>query len=160
MDAPIRMYRPADEEAVVALSIRAWAPVFASMEQVLGREMSARLHGNWQQYQESAARSVLADTGTHVWVAETQQKVIAFVAVTLHRERLLGEIHMLAVDPAHQDQGTGTLLTAFATDWMRQRGMRVAMVDTGGDEGHAPARHVYEKAGYTLLPVARYFKNL
>jgi hypothetical protein len=39
--------------------------------------------------------------------------------------------------------------------------MRVAMVETGGDHGHAPARrHVYKQAGYQLLPVARYFRNL
>jgi hypothetical protein len=38
--------------------------------------------------------------------------------------------------------------------------MRVAMVETGGDTGHAPARRVYEKADYTLSPVARYFKAL
>jgi hypothetical protein len=38
--------------------------------------------------------------------------------------------------------------------------MRVAMVETGGDPGHASARHVYEQAGYQLLQVARYFKNL
>jgi hypothetical protein len=34
------------------------------------------------------------------------------------------------------------------------------MVETGGDPGHAPARHVYEKTGFTLLPIARYFKAL
>jgi hypothetical protein len=56
MDALIRKYRPADEETVVALSVRAWAPVFASVEQSLGREMFARLHGNWEQYQESGLR--------------------------------------------------------------------------------------------------------
>jgi ribosomal protein S18 acetylase RimI-like enzyme len=50
----------------------------------------------------------------YVWVAEAEQEVIAFVAATLHPERLLGEITMLAVDPAHQDRGAGTLLTAFA----------------------------------------------
>jgi hypothetical protein len=38
--------------------------------------------------------------------------------------------------------------------------MRVAMIETGGDPGHAPARRVYEKADYTLIPNARYFKAL
>jgi hypothetical protein len=38
--------------------------------------------------------------------------------------------------------------------------MGVAMVETGGDPGHAPARRAYEKAGFALLPIARYFKNL
>jgi hypothetical protein len=38
--------------------------------------------------------------------------------------------------------------------------MTVAMVETGGDPGHAAARRTYEKAGYILLPIARYFKSL
>ena len=36
----------------------------------------------------------------------------------------------------------------------------MALVETGGDPGHAAARRVYEKADYTILPVARYFKAL
>lgn len=67
---------------------------------------------------------------------------------------------MLAVDPAAQEQGIGLALTEAATAWLRQAGMRVAMIDTGGDLGHAPARRVYDKPGYTLLPVTRYFKAL
>jgi len=39
-------------------------------------------------------------------------------------------------------------------------GLRVGMIGTGGDPGHAPARRVYEKADYTLIPMARYFKAL
>lgn len=160
VDVQIREYRPADEEAVVALSIRAWAPVFASLEQVLGSEMCARLHGDWERYQENAVRGVLGDAAVHAWVTDAGQRVTGFVAATLHRERLLGEITMVAVDPAHQHRGVGTALTTFATEWLSQRGMRVAMVETGGDAGHAPARRVYEKAGYTPLPVIRYFRNL
>jgi hypothetical protein len=38
--------------------------------------------------------------------------------------------------------------------------VRVAMIGTGGDPGHAPARRVYESADYTLMPMARYFKAL
>lgn len=67
---------------------------------------------------------------------------------------------MLAVDPAAQGRGTGSALTAFATDWLRSAGMRVAMAETGGDPGHAPARQVYQQAGYAPLPVARYFRAL
>ncbi len=36
----------------------------------------------------------------------------------------------------------------------------MAVVETGGDDGHAPARAVYERAGYTALPVVRYFRKL
>jgi hypothetical protein len=43
---------------------------------------------------------------------------------------------------------------------MKEKGMSVAMVETGGDPGHAPARCTDEKLGFRLLPVARYFKKL
>jgi len=43
---------------------------------------------------------------------------------------------------------------------MRAKGVTVAMVETGGDSGHAPARRAYEKSGFRLLSVARYFKKL
>ncbi len=38
--------------------------------------------------------------------------------------------------------------------------MHMAMVETGGDPGHAAARRTYEKAECTLLPIARYLKSL
>ena len=44
--------------------------------------------------------------------------------------------------------------------WLRETGARVAMVETGGDPDHPPARRLYERADYTLLPIARYFKAL
>ncbi|HEX6526906.1 MAG TPA: GNAT family N-acetyltransferase [Streptosporangiaceae bacterium] len=158
----IREYAPPDQEAVIALSLRAWAPVFASLEQALGRELFSRLHPDWRQDQEKAVRAALTDPAMRVWVAEAPDGPgpIGFVAATLHQKRLIGEIHMLAVDPAHQHRGAGAVLTEAATDWLRRSGMRVAMVETGGDPGHAPARRLYQQAGYTALPVARYFRTL
>jgi GNAT superfamily N-acetyltransferase len=104
-------------------------------------------------------RDVLADSTQRVWVSEDAgERAIGFVAATLHREQELGEIYLIAVDPGAQGQGIGTALTRVATDWLRQSGMRVAMIETGGDRGHAPARRLYEKAGYTSLPAVRFFK--
>jgi GNAT superfamily N-acetyltransferase len=160
MTTNIRNYAPSDEEAVVALSLRAWAPVFASLEQALGSGLFARLHPDWRQDQEQAVRAALADPAMRVWVAAHGPQPVGFAAATLHQDRLIGEIHMLAVDPGHQHQGAGAALTEAATDWLRHSGMRVAMVETGGDPGHAPARRVYQRAGYTALPVARYFRAL
>jgi len=74
--------------------------------------------------------------------------------------RNMGEISMLAVDPDHQGGGIGTALTEFALDRLKDAGMKVAVVETGGDPGHAAARRTYEKAGHVLLPIARYFKEL
>ncbi|MGP1387501.1 MAG: hypothetical protein ACTS2F_28325 [Thainema sp.] len=54
----------------------------------------------------------------------------------------------------------GSALIQFALDWMTEAGMSIAMVETGGDPGHAPAHYVYEKGGFELFPIARYFKKL
>ena len=56
--------------------------------------------------------------------------------------------------------GRGRALTDHATDWLREIGMRVAVIGTGGDQGHAPARRLYDHAGYRLFPAAQYYKAL
>ncbi len=161
MRPQIRPFEDRDTEAVVGLSLRAWAPAFASLEQTLGSEIFRRQHPDWREDQRRAVEEVCATKKGRVWVAEAGASAVGFVAVEFDRpERSMGEISMLAVDPDHQGRGIGTALTGFALDRLKNAGMTVAMVETGGDPGHAPARRVYEKAGYTLLPIARYFKNL
>jgi ribosomal protein S18 acetylase RimI-like enzyme len=73
---------------------------------------------------------------------------------------LSGEIYMIAVDPDAQRQGIAGALTEFALDEMRARGITLAIVATGGDDGHAPARATYEKAGFTGCPQVWYAKQL
>jgi len=158
----IRPFEDRDAEAVVGLSLRAWAPAYASLERVLGPEIFRRQHPDWREDQRRAVRGVLAANERNVWVAEAGAGFVAgFVAIELdHPEEGMGEISMLGVDPDRQGAGIGTALTEFALERLKEAGMGVAMVETGGDPGHAPARRAYEKAGFALLPIARYFKNL
>lgn len=161
MQPVIRGYQQSDESQILEFALRAWEPVFDAVGELLGTELFDRLRGDWRTGQTDAVRDVLADPAQRVWVGEhpTGQPV-GFVAAKLDRDSQVGEIFMIAVDPDAQGQGVGMALTQVATDWLRQSGMRVAMIDTGGDRGHAPARHLYQKAGYTALPAVRYFKSL
>lgn len=163
MALAIRDYQPgSDHDALIALALRAWAPVFASVETVIGDELATRLHGqDWRDHQAHAVENTLTGSANRTWVAEIEQKTAGFVVATIaDRYRRLGEIVMLAVDPDATHRGAGRALTDVATAWLREAGMRVAMVETGGDDGHAPARRLYEQAGYQQLPIARYFKAL
>jgi ribosomal protein S18 acetylase RimI-like enzyme len=72
----------------------------------------------------------------------------------------MGVIDIIGVDPAYQRRGIGVQLTEFAVDYMKEKGMDIAVVETGGDAGHARARALYGEAGFTLLPIARYFRLL
>jgi ribosomal protein S18 acetylase RimI-like enzyme len=66
--------------------------------------------------------------------------VAGFVSAVVDANTHMGEVYMVAVDPDFQNHGLGKQLTDVATDWLRGAGMTVALVSTGGDAGHAPAR--------------------
>ena len=147
--------------AVIRLSLRAWAPVFDSIRKVMDLDVYREFYpADWPVSQQKAVEDVCAAEDTHVWVAIDVGSAVGFVAVKLHPETSMGEIYMVAVDPAFQGRGIGTALMEFALGWMKDAGVSVAMVETGGDPGHAPARRTYEKLGFGLLPIARYFKKL
>lgn len=67
---------------------------------------------------------------------------------------------MLAVHPEYQNHEIGTELNIFALQKMKEAGVKMACVSTGGDESHAPARKSYEKSGYTALPLVKYYQGL
>jgi ribosomal protein S18 acetylase RimI-like enzyme len=127
----IEPYASSHADAVAKLSLRAWSPVF----------------------------DACASADFKTWVAIEHGAVAGFVAIRFHDGKL-GEIYMIAVDPDYQRRGIAMALTDFAVDRMKEAGMAIAMVETGGDWGHAPARAAYEKAGFRVLPLARYFKKL
>jgi ribosomal protein S18 acetylase RimI-like enzyme len=155
----IRSYHERDQEAVVRLSLRAWAPVFASLERAMDPEVFRDFYPDWRQCQKKAVEDACAQKDASVWVAEEEGEVAGFAVVFL-RSATFGEIYMIAVEPDFQRRGIATALTDVAINWMRGQGITVAMVETGGDPGHAPARRAYEKSGFRLLSVARYFKKL
>jgi ribosomal protein S18 acetylase RimI-like enzyme len=160
VEIEIRQFGPADLDSVVELSLRAWAPVFASLREVLGDEIFLRLHPDWEKDQSEAVRSsCLGDDGTFVAVAD--DRPVGFVTVSLNAfHEGMGAIDIVGVDPAYQRRGIGSQLTEFAAGYLREQGMDIAIVETGGDAGHAPARATYDAAGFTLLPIARYFRLL
>jgi ribosomal protein S18 acetylase RimI-like enzyme len=157
----IREFCEGDLETVVEFSLRAWAPVFSSVRDVLGDNIFLRLHPDWKANQEDAVRSSCTNDERDVFVAVARGRPVGFVAIALNafHERM-GVIDMIGVDPDYQRRGISSRLTEFATEYMRNRGMDIAVVETGGDPGHAPARAAYETIGFTLLPIARYFRLL
>ena len=157
----IREFRKGDLGAIVELSLRAWEPVFESVRQVLGDDIFLRLHPGWKEDQAGAVRSACTNEDRDVFVAVMYGRPVGFVAVALNAfHEGMGVIDIIGVDPDHQRRGISSRLTEFATAHMRSRGMDIAVVETGGDPGHQPARAAYEAAGFTLLPIARYFRLL
>jgi mycothiol synthase len=161
MKMRIEPYDAAHLDAVIRLSLRAWTPVFESIQNMLDADVYQVFYPeHWRVSQQKTIEDVCAAEDTKVWLAMDADSTVGFVAVKLHPEDSMGEIYMVAVDPDFQGRGIGSALIDVALDWMKAAGMSIAMVETGGDPGHAPARRTYEKMGFGLWPVARYFKKL
>jgi GNAT superfamily N-acetyltransferase len=146
---------------VIDLSLLAWAPVHQSVEQVLGSRIYTEICPDWREEQRTVVGGACDDPNAYsVCVARVEGVTAGFIAYTVNTKDRIGHVHLLAVHPDFQNRGIGTALNTFALDKMRDSGMRVAVVGTGGDPGHAPARRSYEKAGYTPLPLVRYYQVL
>jgi ribosomal protein S18 acetylase RimI-like enzyme len=157
--ARIRPFIESDVAQIVELSLLAWEPAFESMEKVLGQRIFRLIWPDWRKSQaKGVAGACRATDKYHTLVAELDGRVVGFVAYELKGET--SEVVLLAVHPEFQRRGIATQLNQAALDAMKAAGMKMAVVETGGEEGHAPARRAYEKAGYTGLPLVRYFKDL
>ena len=162
MDVAIRQLTDSDLEAVVALSLDAWAPVFDSFEDVMGSRVFGLLYPDWQVAQARAVSDVCRADGVEVWVADAGGRPVGFVAVRSTQEgaSAIGEIDMIAVDPKYQRAGIGRRLLDRALAEMSARGLPLSVIATGGDPGHAPARALYEAHGFTALPLVMYYRAL
>lgn len=114
----------------------------------------------WEKRQYDDLARVLDAEPENVDIAMLDGVPVGWVCTRVHPEDQMGETHILAVDPAHQRHGIGRALKEHPYRRLREAGLRMAMVETGGDRGHAPARATYEAEGFVRWPVARYFKDL
>jgi GNAT superfamily N-acetyltransferase len=161
MELAIRPLRANDLEPLEELAVLAWEPVFASVHTVLGPQIDAILHPDWRQRQRDEVRRHCAETpGEITLVAEVDSVVTGFIAYALDHDTRKGVVDLLAVHLDYQNRGIGTELNRIVIERMREAGMRIAIVGTGGDPGHAPARRTYEKAGYTRFPIVHYYQAL
>jgi GNAT superfamily N-acetyltransferase len=148
----IRPVSPEDAPVLEAIRQAAFAPVFASFREILGEEIYRRAQAHEDAAQGQLLTSLLReDSGWELYCAEQAGQVVGFVALQLDADRLVGEIGLNAVQPDHAGKGIGTSLYEYALERMREAGMRVATVATGGDPSHAPARRAYVKAGFDVV---------
>lgn len=161
MSLTIGTYGQSDEAEVVDLSVRAWTPVFEKLQPAVQPYVYQAFYPRgWRTRQTADIRAFLADEGERAFVAREGGRIVGWAGIRLHDEDRMGELYIIAVDPAHQKRGVAGALMRHALAAMREAGMTIAMVETGDDPGHAPSRAAYEGMGFERWPIARYFREL
>ena len=161
MKPEIIPYDATYRKQVIDLTVEAWTPVFSTTgDEVPDFVFEAFYPDGWIPRQIKDVGNLLDQEPENIWLVLSGGELAGFMGLRSHPEDQMGEIYIIAVAPSHQRQGIGRQLMEFAGDIFRAKSMKMMMVETIGDEGHAPARRAYEVFGFQPWPVARYFKEL
>jgi GNAT superfamily N-acetyltransferase len=158
----LRSARPDEAPRLQLIRRAAFAPVFASFRSILGDDIYELAQRRDDEAQEGLLTALLEpDSIWAVYVAELDGQAVGFVAVRTDRQTQVGEIGLNAVDPAHAGKGIGSAMYEFALARLKEAGMKVATVGTGGDPSHEPARRAYRKVGFDVeIPSVWMYRRL
>jgi mycothiol synthase len=99
-----------------------------------------------EQLKESQQQPWFDPAGFLLAVDEADGRLLGFHWTKVHPNGL-GEIYVLAVDPDAQGTGLGAALTVAGLAYLRERGVRQAMLYVESD--NTAALHTYHKLGFT-----------
>ena len=158
----IRSFLQNDLVGLTDLTIETFGPFYEdSFRPLVGDVIFANQHGRWRaDYRREVTELHDPDQHKYIAVAELEGTVVGYVAWNVDPARRNGRITHLAVSAEHRRRHVGTALCEHAFSEMRTLGAEVAVIGTGGDAFHAPARALYESLECTLLPVAVYYRQL
>ena len=157
----MRPYRNEDLETICAIAKRAYDGIFSGFEEQIGKKaLDAWIPD--AKNSKTAQLTLMAQTHPELlYICERNGKTVGFIMFHLDYKRGLGSIGNNASDPLAGEKGVGNEMYTFVLDYFRKEGMKAAMVHTGLDEAHAPARRAYERVGFNkTVPEVLYFMEL
>jgi len=148
----IRSAQTEDVPAACEIAKKAWVRVHDSFREIMGGEMHDVVCANWQENKAGQVSGQFERSSDWFYVVEREDDkcVVGFVTFGIDEGKSLGTISNNAIEPSCQGIGLGAAMYTFVLNLFRTQGLRFASVSTGLDEGHAPARRAYEKAGFDI----------
>lgn len=156
----IRVMQASDLETIMLFTVRAFVPVFESFKKIMGDDVFPIVYPDGVDGQRKVVQELVDNEEYEHWVMDNDGKAVGYLVTHINRDSEVGEIVYLVVDPNYHKQGIATALNRHAIDLMKEAGMKVATVSTGGDISHLPARQAYEKVGFQPFPNIWYYQSL
>jgi GNAT superfamily N-acetyltransferase len=158
----IRPAEQGDLPVLVELTIEAFRPLFEEhWPALMDPVVFAHDHGRWEQDYRAQVPGFLApERNRFVTLAEDDGGILGYTGWNVAEDGVAGHLEMVAVRPDAVRRGVGRALGRAALDRLRERGVTVVHVGTGGDDFHAPARALYESLGFTGVPAVDFSRAL
>lgn len=158
MKPTMRAGTPADMSRVQEIVEQVWA---IGSDFALEEEFGSIGDERWDRWLVPKVMSRVWQEIASLIVTEVDGTVAGFITYGIDRPRSVGAIHYNAVSPDFQGMGIGSLQVERVLEVFREAGMQYATVGTGLNEGHAPARRIYEKNGFKpLIQYVMYAREL
>ena len=155
----IRPFRESDYPVICEITTRIWnIGVDNTKERVYGFKVGGK---TWQENKTQTLQNQMRAHPGDWFVSVLNDRVIGFCSLTVDEKTGIGEVGHNGVHPDHQGKGYGSNQLRFVLRKLREAGMRIAEVWTVMNNGHAPARRMYESAGFQTLSESRlYYRKL
>ncbi|HVX46124.1 MAG TPA: GNAT family N-acetyltransferase [Mycobacteriales bacterium] len=157
----IRDCQARDLPVLITLTVEAFRPLFEQYwPALLHPAVFAEDHAQWEaNYHREVPGLHDPAQDRYITLAEDGGQILGFVGWHITGDHS-GRLQLVAVDPSARRRQVGDTICRAVLDRMRERGVRVVHVGTGGDDFHAPARGLYESLGFSAFPVVDYTKVL
>jgi ribosomal protein S18 acetylase RimI-like enzyme len=158
----IRKIKDDDLESVLGIAVKAFTPIHESFKSLMGHNIFQMVYPNWIESQNNYIRELFLDCNKdNFFVAERNGNIVGFISLLIEEGKDKAEIGINAILPEYFRQGIGTQMYKFALNYMKDKGVKLVEVSTGGDDSHIAARNAYIKAGFTTsLPLVKFYKKL
>ena len=152
----------ADLIRIQDIAFEAWQPIFRGYRQQISDELFEQSRPD-----PDCKRKEILDRAENsperiIVAVDNNGNIAGFATYDLDFDRKIGIIGSNAVDKTLGLKGVGQAMYAEIFRRFKEAGMTAAQVTTGLDDGHAPARKAYQRAGFGefSLPSVTYFKKL
>ena len=159
----IRPFKPEDLQTAQDISVDRYEKIYAVLRGRIGADIFEQVRPDAEQAKRDAIAKQAEESPECFVIAEDKDgKVIGFATYRLDEVRKVGIVGNNAVAKDCPLKGVGQALYAELFRRFREAGMTAAQVMTGLDDGHAPARRAYIRAGFDPVGIesVTYYKKL
>ena len=147
------------------LTIICYSAIFESFVEMVGKEIYEEMYHKpdlpWPKSKTIQNHNLFAEHPDWLWVLEEQDLIFGFVSFKLKPEKNYGIFDNNGVLPAYTGQGWGKFMYRQVLKLFRSTGLRFALVETGLDDAHIPARRAYEGVGFDHQDlITMYYQDL
>jgi ribosomal protein S18 acetylase RimI-like enzyme len=144
----IRVFEKKDLMSIEKIARQVWS---IGGDYLLEKKYGIIESKSWQDWSSDSILGYINEKPDYCLVAEIQSLLVGFITWREDNDRKIGTIGYNAVNPQYGGKGIGSQLLNRVLNIFKENGLLYANVITGLNEGHTPARKMYEKAGFEPL---------